>query len=252
MKNAIVDRLAKLCDEGESLSSDRGVDLWFSQVLAFLKSAVGPTEAAEFENLKSIDIWEQHALQLGHLQGLVAKVGTQEQQVASTKAFPATPHSKTRSEPVLDSRKVFVVHGHDNEAKEGTARFLGRLGLHPIILHEQPSSGRTVIEKFETYSDDIAFAVVLLTPDDLGNAASDPTNLKARARQNVIMELGYFMGRLGRPRVCALYKGGVELPSDYQGVIYVEMDPAGAWKAKLAQEFVQAKLPIDLSGLVNG
>jgi predicted nucleotide-binding protein len=147
---------------------------------------------------------------------------------------------------------VFIVHGHDNEAKEITARFLERLGLQPIVLHEQPNSGRTVIEKFETYSGDIAFAVVLLTPDDVGDVATAETSLKARARQNVIMELGFFMGRLGRIRVCALHKGGVELPSDYQGVLYVEMDPAGAWKAKLAQEFVQAKLPIDLTALLGG
>jgi predicted nucleotide-binding protein len=93
---------------------------------------------------------------------------------------------------------------------------------------------------------------VLLTPDDIGSAANKPSDLKARARQNVIMELGYFMGRLGRFRVCALHKGSVELPSDYQGVLYIELDPAGAWKAKLAQEFVQAKLPIELSGLLNG
>ena len=66
------------------------------------------------------------------------------------------------------------------------------------------------------------------------------------------MELGYFMGRLGRIRVCALHKGGVELPSDYQGILYIEMDSAGAWKSKLAQEFVQAKLPIELSGLLGG
>lgn len=144
------------------------------------------------------------------------------------------------------------MHGHDNEAKEGTARFLERLGLQPIVLHEQPNSGRTIIEKFETYSGDIAFAVVLLTPDDFGGVADTPQQSRPRARQNVIMELGYFMGRLGRHRVCALHKGGVQLPSDYQGVLYIELDPAGAWKAKLAQEFVQAKLPIELSGLLGG
>jgi predicted nucleotide-binding protein len=94
--------------------------------------------------------------------------------------------------------------------------------------------------------------VTLLLPSSVGAVATAATDLKARARQNVIMELGYFIGRLGRVRVCALHKGGVELPSDYQGVLYIEMDPAGAWKAKLAQEFVQAKLPIDLKALIGG
>lgn len=147
---------------------------------------------------------------------------------------------------------MFIVHGHDNEAKETSARFLERLGLQPVILHEQANAGRTIIEKFESYSDDIAFAVVLLTPDDVGAVATDASNLKPRARQNVIMELGYFMGRLSRLRVCALYKGGVELPSDYQGVLYIEMDSAGVWKSKLAKEFVQAKLTINLKALLGG
>ena len=127
-----------------------------------------------------------------------------------------------------------------------------QLGLEPIILHEQASSGRTVIEKFEFYSEDIAFAVVLLTPDDVGHPGNGPNEPKPRARQNVILELGYFMGRLGRDRVCALHREDVELPSDYQGVIYIELDTGGGWRAKLAQELVQAKLPIDLSGLLGG
>lgn len=120
-----------------------------------------------------------------------------------------------------------------------------------MILHEQPNQGRTIIEKFEVSSSDVAFAVVLLTPDDVGGIKEDPPNLQLRARQNVILELGYFLGRLGRTRVCALHRGGVELPSDYQGVLYIEFDSAGAWRAKLAQEFVEAKLTINLQGLIQ-
>ncbi len=254
MNKAIVDRLEKLLDEGDKASDVREIGLWSQKVIAFLKSALGPSESEIFEKLRDyIDDWKQHAMRIGHLQGLIAK------EEAQTTAVPAaTLTSGTASAAPLDSvpstnsRKVFVVHGHDNEAKETTARFLEKLALQPIILHEQPSSGRTVIEKFENYSDDIAFAVVLLTPDDVGAVKTSSGSLKSRARQNVIMELGYFMGRLGRVRVCALHKGGVELPSDYQGILYIEMDAAGAWKAKLAQEFVQAKLPIDLSGLLGG
>jgi predicted nucleotide-binding protein len=97
--------------------------------------------------------------------------------------------------------------------KESVARFLEKLDLRPIILHEQPNKGRTVIEKFEAHSD-VGFAVVLLTPDDVGGLASSPDKLSRRARQNVILELGYFIGKLGRAKVCALYKEGVEIPSD--------------------------------------
>jgi predicted nucleotide-binding protein len=148
------------------------------------------------------------------------------------------------------THKVFVVHGRDNEAKEKVARFLERLKLEPIILHEQPNEGRTVIEKFEVYAD-VGFAVVLLTPDDIGALASEQTQLKPRARQNVVLELGYFLGKLKRNRVCALYKEGVEIPSDYQGVLYVELDSAGGWTIKLAQELAVAGIPINLEALLK-
>ena len=253
MKKAVAEYLEELCGEGVNSDSPRKHELWSKKVTAFLRSAVGPDEADQFERLTDyIDPWAQHALRLGHLEGFIAKESAQTSEVPLTIATPIGSAAAVGHALTPDSRKVFVVHGHDNEAKEGAARFLERLGLQPIILHEQPSSGRTVIEKFETYSGDIAFAVVLLTPDDVGSVATSPASLKARARQNVIMELGYFMGRLGRIRVCALHKGDVELPSDYQGILYIEMDSAGAWKSKLAQEFVQAKLPIELSGLLGG
>jgi predicted nucleotide-binding protein len=253
MKKAVADHLEKLFDEGVRAESERELDLWSDKVTAFFRSAVGPDEADEFVKLRNYsDAWKQHALRLGHIQGLIAKAEAETSETLPAISAPTATSAVVGPALTGDSRKVFVVHGHDNEAKEVTARFLERLGLQSIILHEQPSSGRTVIEKFENYSGDIAFAVVLLTPDDVGGVATSPTSLKPRARQNVIMELGYFMGRLGRVKVCALHKGGVELPSDYQGILYIEMDSAGAWKSKLAQELVQTKLPIELSGLLGG
>jgi len=247
MYNSVIDKLVKLCNEGEELTGDRQFGLWSAKAFAFLKVAVGPTEADDFSHIQAEDSWAQHSLRIGHLQGLIARM--QSQEPAPRTEAPAGASAAISN---TESRKVFLVHGHDNEAKEGTARFLQKLGLEPIVLHEQPSSGRTLIEKFELYSGDIAFAVVLLTPDDFGGVATNPSTSRPRARQNVILELGYFMGRLGRSHVAALYKGEVELPSDYQGILYIAIDPAGAWKAKLAQEFVQAKLPIEVSGLLGG
>ena len=151
--------------------------------------------------------------------------------------------------PALISRKVFIVHGHDLEARETVARFLQQLDLQPIILNEQPSEGKTVIEKFETYSD-VHFAVVLLTPDDLGTSKANPQDLKPRARQNVILELGYFLAKLGRGGVCSLTKGGIEIPSDYHGVIYIPMD-VGEWRFQLAKEIKQVINDIDLNKLAN-
>jgi predicted nucleotide-binding protein len=141
-----------------------------------------------------------------------------------------------------DCSKVFVVHGHDEGAREAVARFLERLGIQPIILHEQANQGRTVIEKVEVHSE-VGFAVVLLTPDDVGGA-KDGT-LSPRARQNVVLELGYFVGRLGRKHVCALKRGEVEIPSDFAGVVYEIFDDSGGWRQRLAAELEAADFRID-------
>ena len=142
--------------------------------------------------------------------------------------------------------KVFLVHGHEEGARESTARFLEKLGLEVIVLHEQASAGRTIIEKLEAHSD-VDFALILLTPDDLGAVATSPRELMPRARQNVILELGYFFGLLGRTRVCALHKGDVELPSDYHGIVYISMDEGGAWKLLVGRELRNAGFDIDLN-----
>lgn len=122
--------------------------------------------------------------------------------VRDYKAFVMTK-SATRPTPASQkSDRIFIVHGHDAAARESVARFLENLGFEAVILHEQANRGRTVIEKVEANSD-VGFAVVLLTPDDLGRGISE-ADLEPRARQNVLLELGYFIGRLGRENVCAL------------------------------------------------
>ena len=145
---------------------------------------------------------------------------------------------------VSDSRKVFLVHGHDEAVTSIVARFLEKLKLEAVILHEQPNEGQTIIEKFERHAD-VGFAVVLLTPDDMGGVAPG-SDLQPRARQNVILELGYFIGKLGRPRVCALYVTGVELPSDLHGLVWVPYD-SGAWQTKLANEMRATGISIDMN-----
>jgi predicted nucleotide-binding protein len=145
--------------------------------------------------------------------------------------------------------RVFIVHGHDDAAKEALARFLERLKLEAIILHERATGGRTIIEKLEHYGS-VDFAVVLLTPDDIGAARADAASPKPRARQNVVLELGFFIGVLGRAHVCALHKGGLELPTDFVGVGYVSMDDAGAWRFLLARELGAAGFTIDMNLVV--
>ena len=152
----------------------------------------------------------------------------------------------SKQRPKHSNWKVFVVHGHDNEAKQSIARFLEKLGLEAIILHERTNAGLTIIEKFEKNSD-VAYAVVLMTPDDVGALENEKQKLQHRARQNVILELGYFMGRLGREHVCALLKGDIERPSDSDGIIYIALDPNDGWKILLAKELKEAGLNIDLN-----
>lgn len=143
---------------------------------------------------------------------------------------------------VSATRKVFVVHGHDEAAREAVARFLEQINFEPIILHEQANKGQTIIEKIEEHGD-VGFAVVLLTADDLGG--EDAHRLAPRARQNVIFELGYFIARLGRKRVAALKQDSVEVPSDFSGVVYLTYDSSKAWRQDLAQELNAAGFEID-------
>ncbi len=148
------------------------------------------------------------------------------------------------------SQKVFIVHGHDEAAKYAVTRFVERLGLDAVVLDEQPSEGLTIIEKFEKHAGNVDFAIVLITPDDVGASIQEKNDLRLRARQNVIFELGYFFHALGRKAVCALYKEGVELPSDIYGVVYVLMDEFGAWQLTLAREMKQAGLSFDANKLL--
>ncbi|XDF33605.1 nucleotide-binding protein [Paracidovorax avenae] len=148
-----------------------------------------------------------------------------------------------------EPKRVFIVHGHDESAQNKAARFVERLGFEAIILHEKSSSGRTIIEKIEHYSD-VGFAIVLYTPDDVGNVKSAPDNLNVRARQNVVFEHGYLIGRLGRQNVSALVDGKLELPNDISGVVYISLDEGSAWQLQLAKEMKQSGYKIDMNKLI--
>ena len=140
---------------------------------------------------------------------------------------------------------VFIIHGRDDAIKHEVARFVTSLGLAPLILHEQPNRGMTVIEKLESTSERSGFAIALLSPDDVGALATEADAPKPRARQNVIYELGYFVGLLGRNRVCAVLVGDVEWPSDVNGVVHVRMD--NDWKLKVAKELRDAGFEVDMN-----
>jgi len=146
------------------------------------------------------------------------------------------------------TKRVFIVHGHNDAIKESVARFVEKLGLAAIVLHELPNEGKTIIEKFESNSQ-VDYAVVLLTADDEGSArrSRGVSEMSPRARQNVVFELGFFSAKLGRSRVAVLYEEGVEIPSDFSGILYIPIDASGVWRFQLAKELKTAGLRVDLN-----
>ena len=163
---------------------------------------------------------------------------------------PTPIPSETHENEQINTDKVFIVHGRDGDAKNTVARFLERLGLKPIILAEMPGQGQTIIEKFEQHAQ-VGFAIVLLTPDDAGSLRGDGGNFSLRARQNVIFELGFFIGRLGRERVRALIKGEVEIPSDYTGIEYISLNDSDDWKLKLIRELKSVGFEVDANRAIQ-
>jgi predicted nucleotide-binding protein len=158
----------------------------------------------------------------------------------------------TNENKSVTNSNIFIVHGQNEEMKQSAARTIEKLGLKPIILHDQPSKGRTIIEKF-TENSDVLYAIILLSPDDIAYLKSDSAeNAKFRARQNVIFELGYFLGKLGREKVLALYQviDNFEIPSDYSGVLFVPYDENGRWKFELIKELKAIGIDVDANKIL--
>lgn len=151
------------------------------------------------------------------------------------------------------SENIFIVHGHNEEMKQSLARFIEKINYNPIILHEQPNKGRTIIEKFSDYSD-VSFAIILLSGDDIAYNKNDKAdNAKLRARQNVILELGFFLGKIGRENVVVIHEdiNEIEIPSDYAGILYVPYDKNGNWKLSIAKELKAVGYKIDGNKLLE-
>lgn len=168
---------------------------------------------------------------------------------AATPVFPWPPQPSPRKvapgqqPPSSSTAPIFVVHGHDHGLLHEVVRVLERATAREVIvLHEQPNAGRTIVEKFEAHAASASYAVVLLTDDDVGGVVGGET--KPRGRQNVVFELGFFFGKLGRERVAVLLAPGVEQPSDIAGLVYIAVDPNGAWKYQLARELGAAGIRV--------
>ena len=165
------------------------------------------------------------------------------------KLLLSPPKSDNRMNNQVRSNKIFVIHGHDNEMKSDVTQTLQKLDLDPIILHETPNSEQTLIEKISDYAH-VSFAVVLLSPDDLAYPEEKtPEEAKYRAKQNVIFELGYFLGLLGKQNVIAIYrkKKDFEIPNNYNGVLWIEYKTG--WYFELIRELQAANFDVDANKL---
>ncbi|MCB2189859.1 MAG: nucleotide-binding protein [Deltaproteobacteria bacterium] len=138
--------------------------------------------------------------------------------------------------------RVFIVHGQNEVARDAVVSLLGEVGLEGIVLHEQPNMGRHLLTKFIEEAELVTFAIVLMTDDDVGGLHDGA--MAPRARQNVILELGYFLSHLGQHRVCALKTPGLETPSDFDGIVYISMDDKENWKTELLRELRAASMPL--------
>jgi len=174
-------------------------------------------------------------------------VGRWESEIGTSGVFVAEKFDEAAmKEELPNNNSVFLVHGHDEGAKYNVARFLEKLGVEPVILQEQINKGMTIIEKFQEFAKRAGFAVILITPDDYGYPTGKEEQKKHRARQNVILELGYFTALLGRDRTMVLVKGDIELPSDVIGVTYERIDDNEGWKIRLARELREAGFKVSL------
>lgn len=240
-------------DNNDTLAFER-FKRWDERLYDYIAKEISPAEAKSVAKIKPVGLIATQNLfndfMVNYGKGAFSRLTALHETVEKGQIVKAISQPINKTTPSIATKKVFLVHGHDNEIKNEVARFLEKpeLGLEVIILHEQPNQGRTLIEKFEDYATEGAFAVILLTPDDIGGEKScnEIEKLHPRARQNVIFEFGFFHGTLGRSRVCALCKD-VELPSDLSGVVYISLH--GNWKFDLAKEIKNAGIQIDLNKL---
>lgn len=212
------------------------------------ETASGIYSAYNYQSERERDHQNAFCRQIEQAKGIILSAIDALTEKLEESEIDAAQENKGTSFEVFDSKKVFVVHGHNETIKQTVARTLENIGLFPVILAEQPDKGRTVIEKFENEGNDVGFAVVLLTADDKGRKNKART-MQSRARQNVVFEMGYFMALLGRERVMLLLQSGVEEPSDLKGVVYTPLDKDGVWKYRLVKELFEQGYDVSTDSL---
>lgn len=236
------------------MSGIEDLDAWSVRTESVLRRAIGPDNPL-YERFEGVSyspsvviagmpgsVWKN-----AERSGLKEAVGILEAAVLELEE--SVPAQTMPAPTAADGpREIFLVHGHDGRRSEVADTIRQLTNTDPVVLHEKPDRGQTIIEKFERHAGGSAFAVILATGDDVGRATGE-ADLKPRARQNVIFEMGFFIGALGRSSVAVLYEEQVEVPSDYDGVLYIPLDGGGGWRLRLAKELRAAGLEVDANQL---
>jgi predicted nucleotide-binding protein len=232
-------------------SWSRDITTWDEYNKSWIERFIGPTISAEYARrgprIYAATTWEQWARDQSDELSLYMR------RLESVRArlelwVDDATEMAGRQEPNMKG-PIFVVHGHDEAVLHTAVRLVEKTtDRKVIVLREQPNSGRALIEKFEELASSAAFAILLVTGDDIGGPKTAAMgDLRERARQNVVFELGFFFGKLGRVRVAVLLSEGVEKPSDIEGLVYNAIDTNGAWKTSLVKEFEAAGIGVDYS-----
>lgn len=234
---------------------------------------LSPKKDGNFDVKVEIEIYPVIYLKLAHIEAYQDdfqpedSLSSSARSIGLAKNIGASLEGISNNEPhIQNNRRIFIVHGRNETKKAELKDFLKRINTEPIILDEQKRVGKTLLDKFEYYGNSCSFAIILMTGDDFGGLGDFviPTILsqitdeeaeikeknkpiETRARQNVIIEFGYFWGRLGLKKICVLYEDGVKMPSDVLGISYFSLDNLGNWKNKIAEELDDQGIKIDMS-----
>ena len=243
------EKLQKLIDDATLLkekkvnSSTPALKAWQTRVQAFLTEMFGEDDV----RTKNFKKRQFYSITLDSSSDIRKCCNAIETTILELQAYlyDEIEDAKTEQAMSYDIGKIFIIHGHDGELKESVARLIEKQGIQAIILSEMTNTGKTIIEKFEENSD-VGAAIALFTSDDVGGKADDK-NPRQRARQNVIFECGYFMGKLGRDRVIILSEPNVEMPSDLDGVVWTNKE---FWEIELLRDLNDMGFSIDLNLLL--
>lgn len=253
------EKFKKIYDEIEDLlqknvtSEDPAFIAWHTKAERFIRRYYG--DGPEFKDFSDAEfglmVWTSYTTHNDAVQacreGIVAtraKFGVYLDEMEDTDSLDKIKCENIDCRGNEDYSRVFIVHGHDGELKQEVARILEKQGIEAVILSEQANLGNTIIEKFEKYSD-VSAAICLFTGDDFGRANKEE-EFNYRARQNVVFEAGYFIGKLGRKNVILLANSDIEMPSDLAGVVYSSNK---MWKLEVLQELKAMGFEIDMNKL---